>query len=198
MEDQILAKIMTKLQEDPDFKNAITKYKLADDTSQKYALEIADKLVKDLDLMNEDQTIENARFNLMIAKMSAVKVLAALASFSYEEKDFMDAIEMSRQCVQEEIVPLLMQQEPCGECENCKNGKPNLCIQPKVRETHIESRFLPLLSEALIEYDAWNETLYNNIPADKRDEDVLQDINDEFQNSIIRAKKGKRSNKNKD
>lgn len=197
MNDQIMENVMQKLKEDPDFKKAIEKYQNIDNISQKKALEIADKLVADLHLIDEDISIEEARDNIMIAKLSAAKALTALASFSYEEKDFMDAIDLSRHCVQNELVPMLMQEEPCGECENCRNGNPNLCIRPKVRESHVESRFLPLLAESLIEYDAWNEVLYNQIPQDKRDEDVLKDINDDFQNQIIRPKKGRKKKEDK-
>ena len=167
-----------KLRQDPDFQNALKKYEEAEALSQEKAAEIAKQIVEMLHLEDSKQTIEDARFNLLVAKMTAAKILVTMSSFSYTEKDFMDALMSARECVQQELVPMLMQKEPCGECEACKNGHPDRCIRPKVREAFCESRFLPLLSDALIEYDAWSEILYNNIPQDKHDIDILKDIDD--------------------
>ena len=190
--DQSLAdKAMEKLRQDKDFQNALSKYEEAEKKSQEYSANIAKDLIAILHLEDQKQTIEDARFNLIIAKMTAAKLLATLSSFSYLEKDFMDALINARKLIQDEIVPTLMQKEPCGECEACKNGHPDRCIRPKVREAYCESRFLPLLSDALIEYDAWSEVLYNTIPADKRDVDILQDIDDEFHNTMNQTNKKK-------
>lgn len=199
-ENVTVDEVMDKLREDPDFQNAMKKFEEADTLSRDYSLEMTDKLVDMLHLQDTNQTIENARFNLLVAKMSAAKLLASLASFSYEEKDFMDAVDRSRHCIQEEIVPLLTGAEPCGECENCKNGRPDICLRPNIRREYIESRFLPILAESLIEYDAWNEILFNSIPQDKRDVDVLKDINDDFQNQaneIVHKRKGRPSKTDK-
>ena len=182
-------KAIEKLREDKDFQNALSKYEEAEERSQEYSAKIAKDIVEILHLEDSKQTIEDARFNLIIARMTAAKLLAILSSFSYIEQDFMDALTSARKLVQDELVPMLMQVEPCGECEACKNGHPDRCIRPHVREKYCESRFLPLLSDALIEYDAWSEILYNNIPSDKRDIDVLQDINDDFQNTVNQTKK---------
>lgn len=189
MDQNITDKAIEKLREDKDFQNALSKYEEAEKRSQEYSAKIAKDIVEILHLEDSKQTIEDARFNLIIARMTAAKLLATLSSFSYIEQDFMDALTSARKLVQDELVPMLMQIEPCGECEACKNGHPDRCIKPHVREKYCESRFLPLLSDALIEYDAWSEILYNNIPSDKRDVDVLQDINDDFQNTVNQTKK---------
>ena len=189
MDQNITDKAIEKLREDKDFQNALSKYEEAENRSQEYSAKIAKDIVEILHLEDSKQTIEDARFNLIIARMTAAKLLAILSSFSYIEQDFMDALTSARKLVQDELVPMLMQVEPCGECEACKNGHPDRCIKPHVREKYCESRFLPLLSDALIEYDAWSEILYNNIPSDKRDVDVLQDINDDFQNIVNQTKK---------
>lgn len=189
MDQSITDKAIEKLREDKDFQNAMSKYEEAEKLSQEYSANFAKELVGILHLEDAKQTIEDARFNLLVAKMTAAKLLATLSSFSYLEKDFMDALINARKLVQEELVPMLMQKEPCGECEACKNGHPDRCIRPNVREAFCESRFLPLLSDALIEYDAWSEILYNNIPADKRDVDILQDIDDEFHDTVNQTKK---------
>ena len=189
MDQNITDKAIEKLREDKDFQNALSKYEEAENRSQEYSAKITKDIVEILHLEDSKQTIEDARFNLIIARMTAAKLLATLSSFSYIEQDFMDALTSARKLVQDELVPMLIQAEPCGECEACKNGHPDRCIKPHVREKYCESRFLPLLSDALIEYDAWSEILYNNIPSDKRDVDVLQDINDDFQNIVNQTKK---------
>lgn len=189
MDQSITDKAIEKLRQDKDFQNALSKYEEAEKLSQEHSARIAKDIVDILHLEDQKQTIEESRFNLIVAKMTAAKLLATLSSFSYIEKDFMDSLMNARKLVQDELIPMLMQKEPCGECEACKNGHPDRCIRPKVREAYCESRFLPLLSDALIEYDAWSEILYNNIPTDKRDIDILQDINDEFHDSINQTKK---------
>lgn len=189
MDQSITDKAIEKLRQDKDFQNALSKYEEAEKLSQEHSANIAKDIIDILHLEDQKQTIEESRFNLIVAKMTAAKLLATLSSFSYIEKDFMDSLMNARKLVQDELIPMLMQKEPCGECEACKNGHPDRCIRPKVREAYCESRFLPLLSDALIEYDAWSEILYNNIPTDKRDIDILQDINDEFHDSINQTKK---------
>lgn len=189
MDQSITDKAIEKLRQDKDFQKALSKYEEAEKLSQEHSARIAKDIVDILHLEDQKQTIEESRFNLIVAKMTAAKLLATLSSFSYIEKDFMDSLMNARKLVQEELIPMLMQKEPCGECEACKNGHQDRCIRPKVREAYCESRFLPLLSDALIEYDAWSEILYNNIPTDKRDIDILQDINDEFHDSINQVKK---------
>lgn len=191
MDSSISDKAMEKLIQDEDFQKALKKYEELEEQSAERANKISLELVKDLGLQDPQTTIDQARNNLILAKMTAAKVLATLSSFSYEEHDFMAMLEAARTCVQAELVPMLINKEPCGQCESCKNGRPNDCLNPKYRESHSESRFLPLLSDALIEYDAWSEILYNNIPQDKRDIDVLKDINDEFHDSQVPTKKRK-------
>jgi hypothetical protein len=192
MDQKMTDMAIEKLKADKDFQNALKKYEEAESLSQEKSAEMAKQLVEMLHLDDAKQTIEDSRFNLLVAKMTAAKLLATMASFSYVEKDFMESLMNARKCVQEELVPMLMQKEPCGECEACKNGHPDRCIRPKVREAYCESRFLPLLSDALIEYDAWSEILYNNIPHDKRDIDILKDIDDKFNNSVIAEQPKKR------
>lgn len=183
-------KVMEMLNKDEDFQNALKKYEEAEKQSSEKANELSMKIIESFSLQDINQTIENSRFNLLMAKMTAAKMLATLSSFSYEEKDFMDSLVRARECVQKEIVPTLMDVQPCGECEECKNGNKDKCLRPIVRSEYCESRFLPLLADALIEYDAWSEILYNHIPQEKRDIDVLKDMNEEFQDSInIKHKK---------
>jgi len=200
MEQSMVDEAMNKLKQDENFQNAIHKFEEAEDLAQKHSSDMAKHLIEILNLQDDKQTIEQARFNLIVAKMTAAKLLATLSSFSYLEQDFMDSLVNARKIVQDELVPMLMSAEPCGECEACKNGQKDRCMNPKIREEFCESRFLPLLSDALIEYDAWTEILYNNIPAEKRDVDILQDINDDFQNEAnqVIKKKGRPPKKDKE
>jgi len=194
MEDKTLDMAIEKLREDEDFQKALKMYQDMEEKSSETANIISKQIIDILDLQNPKQTIEESRRNMVIAKMTAAKVLATLSSFSYEEKDFMASLQNARECVQKELVPMLMHQEPCGQCEACKNGHSNRCINPKIRSAYCESRFLPLLSNALIEYDAWSEVLYSAIPSDKKDVDVLQDINDKFQNEtkqVVKKRRGR-------
>lgn len=186
-------KALEKLQQDPAFQKAMSKYEEAETKAQEISTRLTKELVNELNLEDTKQTVEDARFNLLVAKLAAIKALVSLTSFNYTENDFMESMIKARKCVQNELVPMLMQVEPCGECEQCKNGHKDKCIRPNVRQDHCESRFLPLICDSLIEYDAWSEILYNNIPADLKDEDVLGDINDEFQNEAnkIIPKKGR-------
>ena len=192
MDSSITDKAIEKLREDKDFQKAIQKYEEAEKISQDKSAEFAKELINMLHLEDVTQSIEDSRFNLLVAKMTAAKLLATLSSFSYLEKDFMESLINARKLVQDELVPMLIGAEPCGECDACKNGHPERCLRPKTREEYCESRFLPLISDALIEYDAWSEILYNNIPQDKRDIDVLKDINDEFQDSVNQTTKKRR------
>ena len=184
MDEKTTDMAIQKLREDKDFQNALKTYEEAEEKSSTYASELSMKLVDILNLKDQNQTIQQARHNLVIAKMTVAKMMATLSSFSYEEKDFLESLQLSRECVQKELVPMLMQKEPCGECVECKNGHPERCIRPNIRSSHCESRFLPLLCDSLIEYDAWSEILYNNIPIEKRDVDILGDINDDFKNEV--------------
>ena len=179
MENQTVDKALEKLRNDENFQKALQKYQEAEEKSSEKASEISLEIIKHFALQDMDQTIEEARFGLIVARMTASKILATLSSFNYEEKDFMESIDRARKCVQEELVPMLMDVKPCGECEECKNGHRENCLNPEVRKSYCESRFLPLLCDCLIEYDAWSEILYNAIPQDARDIDLLKDINDE-------------------
>lgn len=189
-----------KLREDPNFQAALKKFEEMDVKSQEYAEKLSNDIVDLLGLNKQELTIDEARDNLLVARMTAAKVLATLSSFNYEEEEFINAITKARKCVTDELVPMLANAQPCGQCENCKNGHPDQCLNPQVRLDYTESRFLPLLSESLIEYDAWNEILYRAIPADETDADVLKDINPEFQiktNPPVKKKHG-RPKKNKE
>lgn len=152
-----------KLREDEKFQKALDKYKKAEELSSEKAKVLAEELIQSFALKDSSQTIEEARFGLVVAKMAASKILATLSSFSYEEKTFMESLDNARRCVQEELIPMLINAQPCGECEECKNGHPEKCIRPNIRNAYCESRFLPLLCNSLIEYDAFSEILYTNI-----------------------------------
>ena len=184
-------KITEKIMQDEHFKKGYSEYQALDAKSQELSVKYVEDIANILELNKSDVTIEQYRHNLLLAKFTVAKILATLSSFNYEESDFMQAMERARRCTAEELVPMLINQEPCGECEECKNGKPNECLNPNIRSEYCESRFLPLLCEALIDYDIWNEILYHNIPSDLKDEDILGDLDDEFKNSMAPKPKKK-------
>ena len=195
MSDKVTDIAMEKLKEDESFKKALEVFESAQDKSQKLVEKLMDVIMKELpDITDHNASIQDSRVAYMTAKLAAAKALISLASFSYQQDDFIKALDNAHNCVYNELIPMLMDKEPCGQCEECKNGNKSQCLQPKVREEYCESRFLPMLCGSLIEYDAWSEVLFNNIPSDKRDVDVLKDMNEEFQNKQIK-KKGKPKSK---
>ena len=161
--------IPEELENDKAFQDALKKFNEINEKSQDYVDKLSETIAQIMGLDNENTTLEQARDNLVIAKFTAAKLLASITSFSYTEKDFREAIIKARTCITDEIVPTLIQQESCGQCENCKNGHSDACIRPHIREEYTESRFLPLIAEALIEYDIWNEVLYKSIPVEERE-----------------------------
>ena len=183
--------VTEKLMEDKNFQKGYKQYQDLDTKSQELSVKYVKDIMTILELDKPDITIERYRHNLLLAKFTVAKILATLSSFNYEENDFHDAMDRARHCVAEELVPMLINEEPCGECKNCKDGKPDECLNPKIRTKHCESRFLPVLCEALIDYDIWNEILYRSIPSDLKDEDILGDLDDEFHNKTF-AKPKKR------
>lgn len=175
---------MKKLEEDEHFQKALAQFKEADNKSTEYSQSMAEQIVKMLDLGNQKLTIEQARLNHLTAKLAAAKLLATLSSFNYDETDFNRMIHKANDVVVNELMPMLLDRQPCGECDECKNGHPEKCLNPIIRNELVESRFLPLLAESMIRYDAWSEILYRNIPSELKDEDVLDDINDKFHNAV--------------
>lgn len=197
-EKNLTEQAMSKLKDTPEFKESMLRFGEADEKSQQMCVDLANNIINLLELDNDKLTVEQARFNLLVAKLVFAKALATLSSFNYEEPDFLQAMERARHCVAEELVPMLINEQPCKQCDECKKGNFNNCIHPIVRSEYCESRFLPILCEALIEYDVWNEILYYKIPAELTDSNVLGDLDEEFHDKMnVHKQKKKRGRPSK-
>lgn len=123
---------------------------LAHQTAEDIAKTMIERIVK-----KED------KFNISTALMAVAKTLTHLTSYLYDtEEEFLNDVQKARTSVVTDIIPALLDPTPCGICENCKDGKPYECINPKVRGDYTETRFLPLICNMLIEYDMFNKVLH--------------------------------------
>lgn len=142
------------LTSDKDMQAGVKAYNAIDDK----ALAVAQEITK---AMIENIVKEESEFNITTAILAVSKSLIQLASFMYDtEEEFLIATKRARTSVVSEIIPTLLNPEPCGQCESCKNGKPEECITPNVRHEYTQSRFLPILCGHVIEYDLFNKVLH--------------------------------------
>ncbi len=142
------------LKQDKDYQAGIQAYKelelKAHEESNKIAQQLVEQIVKKVD-----------KFNLSTAILTAAKTLTHLASFLYDtEEEFLSEVQKARRAVVTDVIPALLDPTPCGKCEACKNGRPNECLNPDVREDYTESRFLPLVANMMLEYDMFNKIIH--------------------------------------
>ena len=110
---------------------------------------------------------ESDAFNLTTVILAVSKALAGLASYLYDsEEEFLKDLQLARVVTTDDIIPTLLNETPCGECEQCKNGHPEACINKQVRENLTTSRFLPILCSMIIEYDFFNKIVYSHLEAE--------------------------------
>lgn len=130
-----------------EFKNMEQK---ANSVAEEISSTLIESIVKDSD-----------RFNISIAILAVAKSFAHLASYLYDtEEEFLLDVKKARTSVVSDIIPALLDPQPCGECLSCKDGKPMECMNPQVRGDHTTSRFLPILCNMIIEYDLFNKVLH--------------------------------------
>ncbi len=142
------------LSQDPKFKEGLAAYHDIEEKAHEKASEIA-KLLVDQILKKED------KFNISTAIMAVAKTLTHLASYLYDtEEQFLTDVQKARTCAVSDIIPALLDPQPCGICEECRNGNPTACLKPNVRADYTETRFLPILANMLIEYDMFNKVLH--------------------------------------
>jgi hypothetical protein len=105
--------------------------------------------------------------------MATSKMLSYLSSYLYDnEEEFLNDVKRARASVVSDVIPALLHPEPCGECEECKNGNFEECINVKTTPEYTTSRFLPLLCNMLIEYDIFNKVLWiNTVATEEEDKD---------------------------
>ena len=142
------------LQHDEDTQKGISTYNKMDTRAVAIAQEITKAMIDNIVKEEND-------FNLSLAILSISKSLVQLTSFMYDtEEEFLQAMQKARQCIVSDMIPALLDPQPCGNCEECKNGNPDECLNPVVRADYTQSRFLPLICGNLIEYDLFNKVLY--------------------------------------
>ena len=147
------------LDNDPDLAKGYAEYndieKEADELAKKISRDLLEAIIK-----NDD---DEKKLNLSKIIMAAAKTLTYLSGYLYdEEKEFLDDVQLARQAVVSDVIPALLHVKPCGECENCKNGNPEECMNPHITPEYTTSRILPIIANMLIEYDTFNKVLWIN------------------------------------
>lgn len=146
--------IQKALAEDKDMQEALSQYNSIDEQANAVAQEITKAMVENI-------VKEESNFNLSSALLGVSKSLVQLSSFLYDtEEEFLVAMKRARELVVSDLVPMLVDAHPCGECENCKNGNQDECLHIKINTENTQSRFLPLLCGMLIEYDLFNKVVH--------------------------------------
>ena len=151
------------LENDADFSRGIEDYqkleKKANDVAEEISSTLVETIVKD-----------SEKFNLSTAILAIAKCFGHLVSYMYDTEDeFLADIKKARTCVVSDIIPTLLDPQPCGKCEECKNGNPHECINPEMRADYTTSRFLPLLCNMLVEYDLFNKVIYMHTAGKEND-----------------------------
>lgn len=146
--------ISEALQRDPKYREGLRKYQECTEKGNAVAEEMATKLVEAIVRKEEN-------FNITTAMLAVAKTFTHLSSYLYDTEDeFLADIKKARSCVVSDIIPALLNPQPCGKCEACRNGRPHECETPDVRGDYTATRFLPLLCNMLIEYDLFNKVLH--------------------------------------
>lgn len=159
-------KIGDAIERDENFQKGFDEYRRIEQKANAVAEELSASLIENI--VKED---DNSKFNLTTAIMAVSKTLSHLTSYMYEnEEQFLTDVHKARTDVVSDVIPALLSPQPCGLCDECKNGNPEGCLNPTVRGDHTTSRFLPILANMLIEYDLFNKIIYMHT-AGKTDSD---------------------------
>lgn len=142
------------LERDENIQAGMDEYKKMELKANSVAEEISSTLIESI-------VKEEGKFNISTAILAVAKSLSHLSSYLYDtEEEFLMDVKKARTATVSDIIPALLDPQPCGECESCKNGKPMECINPQVRGDYTTSRFLPVLCNMIIEYDLFNKILH--------------------------------------
>lgn len=146
--------IQKALENDKNTQEGYEIYQELETKANSVAEEITTSLVESI--MKEDND-----FSISTAILATAKTLAQLASFMYDsEEEFLLDVKKARTCIVTDIIPALLDPQPCGLCQNCKDGDPTQCTNPEIRGDYTLSKFLPLIANMLIEYDLFNKVLF--------------------------------------
>ena len=170
-------KIEEALEKDTNFQKGLDEYKQMENKANSVAQEISSSIVESI-------VKEQDKFNISTALLAVAKSLTHLASYLYDsEEEFLTDVKKARTSVVTDIIPALLDPQPCGECQNCKNGNEVECINPTVRGDYTQSRFLPILCNMLVEYDLFTKVIHMYTT---RNEDLS---NDEASENIKKEEK---------
>lgn len=143
---------------DKAFSEGVDTYEKLSEQAKEVADELTDTVVKIILQSKEEGKVA---FNLSSAILAVSKMLTNLITYAYDSEDeFYNDRTRARDLVANRIFPVLLNGIPCGECESCKNGKPEDCINPKLETENTQTRFLPILANMIIEYDLWTKIMY--------------------------------------
>lgn len=142
------------LERDENTQMGLEEYKRMEQKANAVAEDISSNLIETI-------VKEEGKFNISEAILAVAKSLSHLASYLYDtEEEFLLDVKRARTSAVSDIIPALLDPQPCGECEECKNGNPMNCINPIVRGELTTSRFLPILCNMVVEYDLFNKILH--------------------------------------
>lgn len=142
------------LERDENVQAGLEEYKRMEQKANGVAEEISSTLIESI-------VKEVDKFNITTALLAVAKSLSHLASYLYDtEEEFLLDVKKARTSTVSDVIPALLDPQPCGNCMSCKDGKPMECINPQVRGDYTTSRFLPVLCNMIIEYDLFNKILH--------------------------------------
>lgn len=142
------------LERDENIQVGLEEYKKMEQKANTIAEDISSSLIESI-------VKEEGKFNITEAILAVAKSLSHLASYLYDtEEEFLADVLKARTATVSDIIPALLDPQPCGECESCKNGNPMDCVNPQVRGDYTTSRFLPVLCNMIVEYDLFNKILH--------------------------------------
>lgn len=142
------------LEKDTGVQKGLEEYRQIENKANSVAQEISASIVESI-------VKEQEKFNITTALLAVAKTLTHLASYLYDsEEEFLTDVKKARTSVVTDIIPALLDPQPCGECQNCKNGNEAKCLNPIVRGDYTQSRFLPILCNMLVEYDLFNKVIH--------------------------------------
>lgn len=158
--------VMEALEKDPKYQQGLATYKQTEEKAVTVSQEIATKLV-DAIVKKED------KFNITTALLSVSKALTHLTSYLYDTEDeFLADVNKARTTVVTDVIPALLNPQPCGKCKACKDGRLHECENPDVRGEYTATRFLPIVCNMLIEYDLFNKILHMYTAGSEETKDV--------------------------
>ena len=158
MESKLDMNLEQTLMEDENFKEGTTEYERIMEQSMVISEEITSALVKEI--VKKTDTGEKANtLTLTTAIMATAKTLINLVSYVYDTEDELkETVIKARQKVVNNVIPALLDPKPCGECPECKDGKP--CSNPEMDTEMLQTKTLPVLCAEILEYDLWNKVMY--------------------------------------